>query len=253
MSPLNTRLAALCAVTILITACGRPDTPTVGVVQQATLEPSDVVEQSSPQQGVPTEQQPAVTVDPQPTVTYETVDYVINVHSLEERTALAEIIVVGEITGLGAVFNSARDVSDNTKPATDVFSIGQEYTFRVQKYVKGEGPSDLTIVKSEGLVNLPPEKVTPQDIEQAKARDPGLPFQQGDTYLLFLNSIRIFDGKDYYYGAELPWRYRIEPDGQAVMDEPLEATMQMPQDLFSQPDKPFLAEVEQAVAKEQAR
>ena len=274
--PQSTRqFVTFCMIMLLATACGRADIPTVGLessplpsgkTEQTSLPTVAVDLQLSPAIAstteqvlpppLPTEQQPVLTAVPQSTITVACpmLSYYVDVHSLAERTALAEVVVVGKITGRGDIMNGSFDVDDNTKPASDRFSIAREYTFQVQQYIKGVGPNELPILNGEGVVDLPPEKVTPQAIEQARACEPDAPYQLGATYLLFLNTIRFHNGKDYYYTATLPSRYQIEPDGQAVMLLPKEAgLLEWPQDLYSQPGKPFLAEVERAVAKEQAR
>lgn len=264
MPRLPLRRMLLMMLVLFVAACGRPDdtasnaaiqpsqpsaptgnevAPSPSVQQQMTA-PVILTEQASPVADVPS---------PTPPPSCGTVSYVVNVKSLQERAALAEVIVVGDIVALGEVINSAFQVGDRTKPANDLFGVGQEYVFQVQRYIKGAGPNELVLLNDEGTVRLPPEKVTAQDIAQAKLCNVNPPFKQATTYLLFLNTIRYHNGKDYYYKAELPSRYIIQADDQVMMDEPVQAEMQMPQDLFSQPGKPFLAEVERAVAKAQAR
>lgn len=226
---------------ILLSACGRSDS--------SVLNSSSIGEQSTNQteQTTPTQ----ATADQASTVGVHK-SYVITIHSLADRVAQSDVIVIGEIAGIGKMFNAARDPEDDTKPATDRFGIGQEYQVRVKQYLKGNGSSNLIVVQGEGTVRLPPEAVTAQDIMQARSLDDSPPFQQGASYLLFLDHTTIFDGQDYYAGFDEPWRYLITTDGQTIVETPEEIKSQLATDLLSAETPVLLSKVEQLVTAERA-
>ena len=77
------------------------------------------------------------------------------VPSLKERIATSKIIVIGELIDQGEVINAARDTSDRTQPAANLFGVGQVYHVRVARYLKGTGPNTLNIGSLGLPVNVP--------------------------------------------------------------------------------------------------
>lgn len=123
---------------------------------QSTDQVVELMTMQSAVEQAPTEQaRPAVS-------TGESKSYITTIHSLEERVAQSDIIVVGEIVGVGKIFNAARDLQDSTKPATDRFGVGQEYQLHVKQYYKGDGPSNLIVVQGEGTVLRSPDAPAPK-------------------------------------------------------------------------------------------
>lgn len=178
----------------------------------------------------------------------------ITVRSLKERIAREPVVVIGQITGTGEVINMARDIYDNTKPAPDLFGVGQVYTFKVQRYLKGTGPNELNVANPEGLISADPATVTAADIQRAK-EDSGYgneAFQIGATYLLLLHRLDGFDpSHNYFTGGIHPWRFVVASAGNLTMEAPGGVFSQLPADFIPHPDAPLLPQVEQIIREQQ--
>lgn len=179
----------------------------------------------------------------------------IVIRSLKERIATSTVIVLGELTGQGEAFNAARDTSDRTKPATNLFGVGQVYHVRAIRYLKGTGPEILNVFQAEGMIDGDPATVTQDDIARAKAVYGYLPFEIGQQYVLFLNPFRGVDVDDTYYGgsagAASPWRFALAKNGELVAEGPgIGELMQPGWEYAPRPLATFTAQVEQLVQAE---
>lgn len=238
-------------VTILLNACGRPDTGIQPIIVGNTPTSQSTNIAATIQSGVHSETYTTGSSHGSaPASVAGTGSYIVDA-SLKESIAHSEIIVIGEVIGVGEMFNSHRDVQDQTKPARDTFGVGQEYVLQVQRYLKGSGPDVLTIVQTEGAVWSPPESVTQTDIERARAAQ-GVPqFEKGKLYLLLLKSLAAYHPeKAYYAGQGLPWRFALAPDGTGVMEAPSGALASIPQDFIPRPDAPLIPQIEQLIQAE---
>lgn len=113
--------------------------------------------------------------------------------SVDALTKDAEVVVVGRVTGKGGTRNLARDPKDHSKEAADRKVMSQEYTFAVEKYVKGNGDSKIDIVYAET------ESVSPGMI----INEPEIKLEVGQRYVLFLKK------GDGYFGVGQPWQFQL--------------------------------------------
>lgn len=220
----------------LLIACGQPDVPTGTAVGTAVV----------PAQADINTQIKAGNV---------IVGEYVTVPSLKARIATAPIIIIGQITGTGEVINMARDIYDISKPAPDMFGVGQVYHFQVQQYLKGSGPDTLNIVQPEGQVIADPVTVTAADIQQSRTNSAYeyTAFQTGTTYLLFLHQVEGFDpANNYFTGAFHPWKFIVGGDGSMTMEAPRGVFLQLPADFIPDADAPLLPQIKQAIQAEQA-
>jgi hypothetical protein len=245
-----TCIIATLALPLALAACGQPDVDNAASLPTlAPAVPMPVPSEQATPEAVAAATSGAPTITPwHPPVVF--VDQFAMHESFEESVASAEIIVIGEIIGLGETFNSQRDVADNTKPATDGFGVGQEYFFEVQRYLKGSGSTTLTVVQTEGGVRARPATVTEADIARARAASSVPPLVKGTRYLLLLRSIaRYYPGKDYYTGQAEPWRFELSSDGRATMISPAGLGVDFAPDQVAE----LVGQVEQVVRAQQQK
>lgn len=245
ISKTSTYILLVCM--LLLGACGRPDAAQ-GNIGTPTLGPA----------------QPRTTVAPHPTSSAAvtdaanagspsvggTVSYNI-VRSFREAVQMADIIVIGEVTGVGEIFNTHRNPYDASKPATDSFGVGQEYFFHVERYLKGSDATDITVVQVEGAIFAPVDQVTPALIEQAKAASGDIQLDRGTRYLLFLRGPFDYMGKHIYGAAAEPWKFRLDAEGRATMETPGEVRLSLPEDFLTRLDAPLLPQIEQIIREQQ--
>jgi len=246
------RSAVFCLMASLLLACGRPDAQAgaVGSQPNATEIPSSPIVQTNV---AGTTQPPVTTLTSSQPTTEASVAPVaysasyMTAQSLQESISQSEMIVIGNVDGIGAIYNTARDTQDHTKPAKNTFSVGQVYTFHVERYLKGTGPVIIPILQDEGMILLPEAAIAQVDIDRAKAASGTTPLNKGVQYLLFLSHTDAFNGTTYYGGSAEPWRFVLAADGSARMDTPRDAYRMLPAN-FAPPDAvALLAQIEQLV------
>lgn len=248
MRIIKTYKYGLLALVLLLAACGRPDatqgntdTPSLGSVQPSSL--------TTP---LPTSSAVgASTVSTNSVSIGGTESYNI-VRSFKEAVQASRIIVIGEVTGVGAIFNTHRDAYDPSKSATDSFGVGQEYLFHVERYLKGSDATDITIVQVEGAIFAPVDQVTPARIEQAKAASGNIALETGQRYLLFLKGPFDYLGKHYYSAVAEPWKFRLDTAGRATIETPGEVRQSLPENFIPDPNAPFVPQIEQIIQNQQA-
>ena len=176
---------------IMLISCGQPE---------ASIAPLPTVAQSLPEG--PT----TYTIDE---------DMYVYVHSLKERVAKAQLIVVGTVREPAEVINMNRNVEDITKPASDSFGVGQVYKIHIIHYIKGTGQDIINIMNLEGDVLGASATITQAQIDQAKATRRYKPLEISTTYLFFLDPFKGIDFQGTYYVGSLgyPWRMRADADG----------------------------------------
>ena len=139
----------------------------------------------------------------------------ITARTLDDLIRRSPIVVVGQVTGTGAIINMARDVNNVTSPDPNLFGVGQPYTVSVSRYLKGTGDGTLQVLQAEGMIDLRRAKVTEQTIVGARATYPYVPMRSGVTYVLFLMPLSDFPDAAYYAGTVNPWRFTAPQDGLA--------------------------------------
>lgn len=231
------QLIAIVVLAVLLSACGQPDTAQNEHPTSTAVLPSQMISSM-------------------PTATDDIIvgEYV-TARSLRARVARSQVVVIGQVTDTGEVINMARNIYDNTKPASDTFGVGQVYHFQVQQYLKGSGPSMLNVVVPEGIIFKDPSTITAADIQQAKAVSPyeQNPLQTGMTYLLLLERLDGFDpASNYFTGGIHPWKFVVANDGSVTMDAPGGAILQMPPDFIPDPNAPLLPQIKQIIQDQQA-
>lgn len=249
-------LSLLIALVALV-SCGRPDTSGSTGISSTAMQVETSIAPTEPAAitatVVPTE--PAavtMTIEPTSKVEQHVISHYVIPPSLKERISISNVIIIGQVTSLGEVINSARDTEDQTKTSTEMMSLGQIYRLEVQQYLKGAGPDILEVLQSEGTIFKAPETVTQADIAEAKTMSVALPMRQGVTYLLFLKRLDGYGfDKEYYTGGLEPWRYVLASDGNATIEAPQDAIDQIPFGFIPDRDAPLLPQVEQLIQAEQ--
>jgi hypothetical protein len=64
----------------------------------------------------------------------------VDSYSIQQLEKKTQWIVIGRITKVGKIYNSALGIDDPSQPDPGVFSIGQLYEFSVEKFLKTEFP-----------------------------------------------------------------------------------------------------------------
>jgi hypothetical protein len=131
---------------------------------------------------------------------------------MEEITTRADLIIDGQAISEDGIINSYRDPNDPSKPDPTYFSIGQAFTIKVNRYIKGEGPSYLNLVLNQGHVDKSLSELSTSDIEQAMIDQNILPLPLNQRYIMFLRFVSDnyidFSG-DIYTGLAHPWRFEV--------------------------------------------
>lgn len=138
----------------------------------------------------------------------------IAVRSLEELVDKSTVIVVGQMTDKGGVFNFSRDVNDLTRPDPNRYGVAQIYHFEVERYIKGDGHAILNVVQSEGVIHGDSASVTAEQISDAQRRSAQdqthVPIRADTRYLLFLRPLGGFEREGYLTGTAHPFRFVLE-------------------------------------------
>ena len=118
--------------------------------------------------------------------------------SFPELTYYSDIIVIARPISVGDIVNSARDVTDVSKPDPNRFSITAVYKMKVEDYLVGDGPETILVGQNLGSISQTGERTpTPKEIRRVTLdnRDNSYtPIRSGNRYLLFLDGHR---GEDY--------------------------------------------------------
>ncbi len=132
--------------------------------------------------------------------------------SVEEQVSSAQIILIGTVASVGGVVNTAFDADDPYRQLGDIFGVGRLYHIQVERYLKGEGPTDVTTIQVENYLNLSkesaeirkdPGKVAPAPDVQA--------MRPGDRYVFFLRK-SVKKEIDYLLPGIEPYRYALAGD-----------------------------------------
>ena len=82
---------------------------------------------------------------------------------MEDLLKHTDIVIIGRPVGEKGIINTAREVSDLSKTAADMFSIGQVYEVEVIRYIKGEGKQLVCSPTSRNGVSRHPRVISKRD------------------------------------------------------------------------------------------
>lgn len=186
-----------------------------------------------------------------PTHIVKLIDY-ITTNSFQELILESDLVVLGKVVKSGEVINTARDPNKINRPALHYFSIGQIYSFAVDRYLKNKKYSDLDtslfVIQHEGEITATPVgEISPEDIQTAKDPVEDIPFELGSEYLLYLRkAITFTTNESHFTGVAHPWRFLVYR-GCVYPETPWEgAKYYFP----VQPLDEFLAEIEKALVSD---
>lgn len=141
-------------------------------------------------------------------------DYIV-APSIKELTNRADIVAIGEPLITNETVNMARNVNDPSREDPNILIVGRVIQFRVEQYLKGNGPQEIKVVAPEAYLDARTPKTTEQ-IEQARQREDLVAFT-ANRYLVFLTPLRGFP-VGYYTGVAEPWRFAAS-DPQSLRPE----------------------------------
>lgn len=138
------------------------------------------------------------------------VDYRV-ARSVEELAEAAPVIIRGTVESVGGVVNTARHPDDPTRALADVFGLGRMYQVKVEEYLKGAGPTTLTLVQVENYMRLNKENPAVQADPGKKGPAPDIqPMKPGTRYVFFLR--RSAMSPDRYLPGMEPYRFQLVGD-----------------------------------------
>ena len=111
------------------------------------------------------------------------------------------------------------NIGSDGEPDNSIVGIGTVYTIEVERYLKGDGASEIQVVQIEQFrTQSPGEAARVSDLESAR-----FPFERDGRYLLFLMPMpqgRVSSMHDLFLGVAQPYRFKLT-DGEARADGPL--------------------------------
>ena len=138
--------------------------------------------------------------------------------SLDELVEFSTHVVTGRYTNRKTEIHIPNIGSDG-EPDNSIVGIGTVYTIEVERYLKGDGASEIQVVQIEQFrTQSPGEAARVSDLESAR-----FPFERDGRYLLFLMPMpqrRVSSMPDLFLGVAQPYRFKLT-DGEARADGPL--------------------------------
>lgn len=156
--------------------------------------------------------------------------------SLSEMVNGAQVIVVGEYTGLDSTWNMSRNPQNPEEESSEIYVEGLLYNFSVHEVLKGELDSDTILVnhrhsETKNLIesnaeidsagNIVKEATELNEI-QFTLEDPlFIEPEENVVYILFL---RENQRRGHYYGAAEPFSIKVTDDVVALQSNLIEHT-----------------------------
>jgi hypothetical protein len=238
-------LVLLLTFIMLLSGCGEQTELSQAVTAASPSQAMSSSSTTAPSTNTPATMQQTSTIVP---IANSSDQHPLMVTNLSQIIAPSSIIVIGKVSSLGEIVNEARDTNDPSKPAPNLFIVGQVYHVTVESYLKGQGSSNVDFVATEGvLTNIDPFNTpTSQYFEQAKAKDYHTPLVVGERYLLFLNPDPSFVAQHYFGLTKDKWGYKLPTNGTAELQSlDSEAKKYFP----DKPSSDLVTEVKQIVSQ----
>ena len=226
---MNIRFIFIVAVLVVATACGESTSvsPRASQEPEATSTETQTAPEPSPSTAIPTD----TPTTPAPTASIPTPDSTqpettsspaasshVVAGSLDELVEFSTHVVTGRYTNRKTEIHIPNIGSDG-EPDNSIVGIGTVYTIEVERYLKGDGASEIQVVQIEQFrTQSPGEAARVSDLESAR-----FPFERDGRYLLFLMPMpqgRVSSMPDLFLGVAQPYRFKLT-DGEARADGPL--------------------------------
>ena len=135
--------------------------------------------------------------------------------SLDELVEGSTHVVTGRYTNRKTEIHIPNIGSDG-EPDNSIVGIGTVYTIEVERYLKGDGASEIQVVQIEQFrTQSPGAAARVSDLESAR-----FPFEQDGRYLLFLMPQgQVGSMPDLFLGVAQPYRFKLT-DSEAKVDGP---------------------------------
>jgi hypothetical protein len=120
--------------------------------------------------------------------------------SFPELAYYSDIIVIARPISAVDIVNTSRDVTDDSKPDPNQFSINVVYELEIEEYLVGDGPETILLAQNQGRITQTKGRTpSPNEIRQValsgrQSKNP--PLRLGTKYLMFL---RNPDAEDYAF------------------------------------------------------
>ena len=223
------RVIFIVAVLVVGMACGESTSvsPRASQEPEATSTETQTAPEPSPSTAIPTD----TPTTPAPTASIPTPDSTqpettsspaasshVVAGSLDELVEFSTHVVTGRYTNRKTEIHIPNIGSDG-EPDNSIVGIGTVYTIEVERYLKGDGASEIQVVQIEQFrTQSPGEAARVSDLESAR-----FPFERDGRYLLFLMPMpqgRVSSMPDLFLGVAQPYRFKLT-DGEARADGPL--------------------------------
>lgn len=148
------------------------------------------------------------------------IDYVIS-PSVADLSKNSILIVTGVFAEKKDIINMARNTSDINSESTDIYGIGQVYSFSVNEVISGEDKSNknIDIVFSQGMFDKN-QKSLEDNIKDTKTRYSQyiINIEFNKKYVVFLNKFDTLDDREMYIGNITPWLFSIDSNNNILAE-----------------------------------